>query len=235
MSNHVTYGIVYVVTCTVNGKQYVGQTTQTLAKRWRGHTASSKCHHSALWNAIQKYGAASFTLATVDSGTDKGDLDAKETEWVSKLGTMAPAGYNLTSGGGSRGKYTPEARERNRQAQLGKKLSDATKEKIRQFFLGKPQDMEFAARRAEAMRATYANLPDESRERISKANLGKVRSDETRKRLSESHKGKVLPPEVRAKMAASRVGHPVSLETRAKLRAAALSRKTSVKESNVPA
>ena len=138
MSNHATYGIVYVVTNTVNGKQYVGQTTQALAKRWAGHTSRSNKQCRALWNAIQKYGAGAFTLATVDSGTDKDDLDAKETEWVSRLGTVSPAGYNLTTGGGSSGKPSPETIELRRMALLGHTTSQETRDLIRAAQVGRP-------------------------------------------------------------------------------------------------
>ena len=47
-------------------------------------------------------------------------------------------------------KFTPEHREKLRQAKLGKKISEATKEKIRQFRLGKKMSKEFCKKVSEA-------------------------------------------------------------------------------------
>lgn len=111
------YGIVYQIYCIPSGKSYVGQTIRTLEKRWRQHQDTrSDCH--GVRGAIAKYGADSFTLKVLDTGTDKADLDAKETLWIQRLGTVSPAGYNLTSHGRGPGSPSDETRERQRQAKL---------------------------------------------------------------------------------------------------------------------
>lgn len=194
MSNHATYGIVYVVTNTVNGKQYVGQTTQALAKRWAGHTSRSNKQCRALWNAIQKYGAGAFTLATVDSGTDKDDLDAKETEWVSRLGTVSPAGYNLTTGGGSSGKPSPETIELRRMALLGHTTSQETRDLIRAAQVGRPlthehrdalkvpkrnRSAEGIQARKVAVQRAYANMTPEDRQKFGQHRVGTRHTEET--------------------------------------------------------
>lgn len=194
MSNHATYGIVYVVTNTVNGKQYVGQTTQEVAKRWAGHTSRSNKQCRALWNAIQKYGAGAFTLATVDSGTDKDDLDAKETEWVSRLGTVSPAGYNLTTGGGSSGKPSPETIELRRMALLGHTTSQETRDLIRAAQVGRPlthehrdalkvpkrnRSAEGIQARKVAVQRAYANMTPEDRQKFGQHRVGTRHTEET--------------------------------------------------------
>lgn len=194
MSNHATYGIVYVVTNTVNGKQYVGQTTQALAKRWAGRTSRSNKQCRALWNAIQKYGAGAFTLATVDSGTDKDDLDAKETEWVSRLGTVSPAGYNLTTGGGSSGKPSPETIELRRMALLGHTTSQETRDLIRAAQVGRPlthehrdalkvpkrnRSAEGIQARKVAVQRAYANMTPEDRQKFGQHRVGTRHTEET--------------------------------------------------------
>lgn len=139
-----TYGIIYVATNSVNGKQYVGQTTVSLEKRWKGHQPGNgdPGHCRALGSAILKYGARVFTLEIVDSGTNKQDLDDKETLWVAKLGSLAPNGYNLTSGGGSAGKPSRETIEKRSLALTGHPTSPETRAKIREAQLGKPFSLE---------------------------------------------------------------------------------------------
>ena len=57
------YGEVYVVTCSINGKQYVGQTTQGAEKRWVTHCGDTKAGRGFLLSrAIRKYGLENFTM-----------------------------------------------------------------------------------------------------------------------------------------------------------------------------
>ena len=201
-----TYGIVYVVTCTVNGKQYVGQTTRTLARRWRDHTAKTNPHCRALWNAIQKYGVGAFTVAAVDSGTDKMNLDAKEVEWVSRLGTLAPGGYNLTTGGGSSGNPSPETIELRRQALLGRVPTQETKDRIRDALVGRPltqehrealkvpkrnRSLEGIEARKIAVRQAYANMTVEDRQRFGQHRVGTRHTEETLAKMRLKAKARV--------------------------------------------
>lgn len=192
-SPSVVYGVIYVVTNTVNGKQYVGQTTKTAEQRWKGHTSkSSNCR--ALWNAIQKYRVESFTLGVVGTGSDKQDLDAKESEWVAKLGTMAPNGYNLTTGGDSGGSWSQETNELRRKALLGRVLPQKTRDLIRAAKSGKPltQEHKDALRvpkknrspegmsaRAAAVRKTYANMTPEDRCKLGQHRVGVPHTEES--------------------------------------------------------
>lgn len=47
---------VYLITNTISGKQYIGQTTQTLASRWAQHLRDTRKSHLPLFSAIKKYG-----------------------------------------------------------------------------------------------------------------------------------------------------------------------------------
>ena len=71
------YGLIYVVTNLVSGKQYVGQTVSTLKARWKGH-CNGKKGIGILVDAIKKYGRESFSMVQIDVAYSKADLDEKE-------------------------------------------------------------------------------------------------------------------------------------------------------------
>lgn len=116
-STYTTYGIVYRVLCIPSGKSYVGQTTRTLAQRWKSHREpQNRC--TALRNAIRRYGVESFELSILDTATDQSDLNAKESHGISTLGSLSPGGYNIVEEVGERRNLSPETREKMRQAKL---------------------------------------------------------------------------------------------------------------------
>ena len=92
---------IYMLTNTVNGKKYVGQSKDILA-RWYAHGCSAKgkaknnCR--ALNGAIAKYGWACFRkeiLCIVGLHA----LHREEARLIAVHGTRSPLGYNLTDGG----------------------------------------------------------------------------------------------------------------------------------------
>lgn len=93
-------GCVYLVTNTVNGKQYVGKTTDRLVRRWLHHCNGRDVAHSLIDAAIQKYGEEAFTLEMIEESDDEGILYEMEAFCIAELNTRTPHGYNLTDGGG---------------------------------------------------------------------------------------------------------------------------------------
>lgn len=90
--------IVYLITNIINGKQYVGQTIQVLERRWNFHMSkNSRC--LALKAAIEKYGKENFKVKEVYRALSLEELNKKEQEFIADLNTLAPNGYNLTTGG----------------------------------------------------------------------------------------------------------------------------------------
>ena len=124
----------YVITNSVNGKQYVG-IAQDYKRRWREHVTG---HGSKLvYQAIQKYGIDNLEFTVVCKGTE-GYAKRMEVRAIKLLGTKAHSGYNLTDGGeGSTGwKASDETRKRMRDSHVGKTYgphSDATKQKLREI------------------------------------------------------------------------------------------------------
>ena len=213
-----SYGIIYAVVCTINGKQYVGQTIQSLDSRWKAHI-SKRGTLPGFSKAIKKYGADAFTLRVLDTADTAEELNLKEQHWVRVLNTIAPAGYNLNEGGDAIrhvGYVSPETRAKMRAARLGKSLSQATKNKIRAALTGTTQPTEVVAKRTEVIREMWASRRDELSKKISLATTGKVRSDAVRAQMSEARKGIPMKESARQK----KLGTKASPETREKMRLA---------------
>jgi group I intron endonuclease len=129
-------GIVYTLT-SPSGKQYVGITTKRLfEKRMQKHrSSSSQC--VALKNAIQKYGWENFKVEFREVPVET--LNEEEQEQIKRLNTMAPNGYNLTSGG-----------ERC-------KASDETKKRISAAAKKMWEDQEYIEKQSAAQKKAFAD------------------------------------------------------------------------------
>lgn len=108
------YGIIYVGTNNINGKQYVGQTTSSDPVEYCSshikEALKGKGGNKIFYKAIRKYGADAFNFEIIYIAFDKEELDAAEDYFIIyELKTLSPAGYNLR-GGGARGRYSEEAK-----------------------------------------------------------------------------------------------------------------------------
>ena len=90
------YGVIYLITNLLNGKKYVGQTTN-LKRRIRQHKRGDLC----IDKAIQKYGWENFTLEVLEECESPEQLHEREIFWIAHFNCMSPNGYNLTEGGSS--------------------------------------------------------------------------------------------------------------------------------------
>lgn len=91
-------GIVYCLT-SPSGKSYVGQTTNNLERRFSKHCTRQVGRRGAINRAIQKYGALAFSKSILFHNVPDLFLDTFERIAIATIGTLAPRGYNLTSGG----------------------------------------------------------------------------------------------------------------------------------------
>lgn len=93
-------GKIYLITNSVNDKVYVGQTIQSLKKRFNGHCCYSKADKSAnmyIKRAIHKYGRDKFTIHLIEECPIE-LLNDREKYWISFYNSYKE-GYNLTLGG----------------------------------------------------------------------------------------------------------------------------------------
>jgi group I intron endonuclease len=109
---------VYLITNTINGKRYIGQTINTLEWRWKHHRKnSSSC--LALSGAIKKYGVENFVIETICEPPTIALMNALESYYIRHHNTMVPNGYNLKEGG-SAPRHSEETRKKMSASHTGR-------------------------------------------------------------------------------------------------------------------
>ena len=99
-----TVGCIYKITNKINGMSYIGQTIQPLHARFNNH-CGPKSHCKYLRNAILSYGRDEFVIESLlyiksDNRSNlRHSLNIQESKLIKEFNTVAPNGYNLTSGG----------------------------------------------------------------------------------------------------------------------------------------
>lgn len=145
-SNSKPYGFVYLITNSVTGKKYVGQTTKSIQTRLRQHEQlQGKC--PALESAIKKYGREAFSILPLAQAQTQVELNSEEGYWIETFRTVSPGGYNLRGGGGQIGAMHAETKEKLR-------VASSTDER-REFLRGLRKRPEVLARYAESSRENW--------------------------------------------------------------------------------
>lgn len=222
------YGIIYKTTCLVNGKIYIGQTTQLENKSYIGSGTS-------LTLAIKKYGKENFIREILKECYNQTELDEWEDLLIWEYNSRDKSiGYNIAKGatigivGETNPSKLPEVRAKISEAK--KNMSEETRAKMSKALKGKKYSEETRHKMSEARKGK--KLSEETKSKMSEVRKGKTHSEETRIKMSESsknisdktrakmseaQKGKKMSEEAREKMSASKKGKKISDETRAKL------------------
>jgi len=101
---------IYVHTCVLNGKQYVGQAVHCLLDIQRGFSNiaeravrrrwKQKCRENTLLGrTVRELGADNFRHEIVEQVFGQTATNLAEEKWITSLGTLEPAGYNRKTGG----------------------------------------------------------------------------------------------------------------------------------------
>ena len=178
-------GSIYMITNTVNGKAYIGKAMHD-AKKNRIQKHFSGNGSQLVKQAVDKYGKDVFVIEILHDGIIPELLDSYEIEAIAKYNTVAPNGYNLTTGGsGTSGrKHSLETRRKMSEAAMGRKAPN----------LGKKHSAETRRKMSEAAKGRKA------------PNLGIKHNAETRRKISKAHKGRKLSAEHRRKLSEARMG-----------------------------
>jgi len=187
--------IIYCARNKITRKVYIGQSIRdTPVFRIRCHMLS-KYYFGA---ALRKYGLDAFEISVIDRAETREQLNAKERFWIKTYNSLAPNGYNLTTGGeggfkrcqstilkmlASRRRYfenNPEAREQmlRRLAQSrARSKSPEVKEKIaqslREYYANHPEAVKAMAERNKGRLPWHTGLT-KADPRVAKMSLGKI-------------------------------------------------------------
>jgi group I intron endonuclease len=93
-------GYIYLITNTVNGKRYVGQTQrEDIETRWKQHRSiDTKSIGRYISSAYKKYGIGQFKFQIICICFNEA-CNLLEREYIKKFNTLSPNGYNLKEGG----------------------------------------------------------------------------------------------------------------------------------------
>ena len=86
---------IYLITDDTNNKPYIGQTTQSIKKRWEAHRYGK----GYLGSAIRAHGIQHFKMVEIDYASSQEQANRLERLYIEMYNSMAPNGYNLTDGG----------------------------------------------------------------------------------------------------------------------------------------
>lgn len=96
---------IYKITNRLNGKPYVGQTSQPPEKRFLQHSKAK----SLLGQAMRQCGFENFTIEVIEECSTPEQTKEREMFWIRVLKSKAPNGYNQSDGGES---CTPKPRRK---------------------------------------------------------------------------------------------------------------------------
>jgi group I intron endonuclease len=171
-------GWIYNATNKINGKGYIGQTIRPIKERLKAHRKKgSNC--KAFYGAIKKHGWKNFVIDWYECPDD--ELNKHEKWMVNLMGTLSPDGYNLKEGGGARGKYSDESKQKmsdsmtgEKHPMYGKTHTEETKQKISESMTGEKHPM-------------FGKIGEKN------PNFGSKRVEETKQKQSEAKQGEKNP------------------------------------------
>ena len=182
---------IYMFTNKTNNKKYIGQ-AENPKERYKQHKKDSKYKDFVFYRAIRKYGFDNFDFKIIEANIPLKYINEKEKYYIKKYNTLLPNGYNMTIGGeGTHGyKHTDET----------KKLMS---EKKKGMYIGE-NNPNYGKGLSGKDNPNYGvKMSEETKNKISKGNKGKIRTEETKKKISNSCKNVIHNEEWNKKVSES--------------------------------
>ena len=165
---------IYMITCIVSGKSYIGKTIGNIRQRVVYHLNGNAPGCAALHSAIKKYGKENFTWQVLHENVIPDLLSMFEMEAIKTYDTISPVGYNLTAGGetGFQSEETIRKRTETLRANPPMKGRRHTPESCQKMSLSR----------------TGSKRSPETRKRQSEAAMGHSCSSETRQKIAQANR-----------------------------------------------
>lgn len=152
---------IYLITNKLNNKVYVGQTCETVHRRWLRHLNQTYCDHRVEYNthfhrAVRKHGKENFEINELAVVPTLQEVCTLEKLWITTLRARQPEfGYNSAFGGETNKGYkrSPEAIKLTSNANRGSHRSEESRRKMSEWQKGLkrgPQSSERIQKRVEA-------------------------------------------------------------------------------------
>lgn len=163
---------VYRITNLVNGKCYIGQSSN-IPGRWRDHKAKARAGAKGhLYAAMRQYSIEMFSFEVLEKELDREKLNVLEIQYIKKYQSFDPAkGYNKTLGGRDEFTFSDEARLVMSELKQGVPKSEEHKKHISQAKAG-------------------VTFSEDHCKKISEALIGRQHAAETKLKISRSMKTK---------------------------------------------
>lgn len=168
---------IYGIKNLVNGKQYIGSSTN-IEKRFWEHLSALRWnrHHSRkLQRAWSKYGREAFAFDTLEVVAGADDLLKREQFWIDLHLSATRAGYNISPCASNSCGIKRSAETRRRISASKRNPSAETRLRLSVSHLG------------------YKPTP-QARANQSAAMLGRKFSEETRRKIADAHRGRKRGP-----------------------------------------
>jgi group I intron endonuclease len=203
---------IYKITSPSN-KVYIGQ-TRDFEKRMNFYKTATCKSQTLLYNSLKKYGFKNHKIEIIHQCSID-ELDNLEIYYIDLYNSFnSPNGLNLKEGGGSNAKLSDFTKNKLRQINLGRKHNDKTKLKMVDSWKKRklnPISNETRAKLSNAMIGNKRTLgyktKDETKRKLSIIGIGKIgknHTNETKNKISKIHKGKIISQETKLKMSKAR-------------------------------